>query len=104
MALSMQAQRATMKSYFSFRAPGADLTLLPPQGTKIACGCAGTGRLRFNWSNVCMHYFSTAFLADMAARMRTEARYHLARKAIPSASGPVQVGCRKGVGDDMSCI
>lgn len=39
-----------------------------------------------------MHYFSTAFLADMAARMRAEARYHLARKAIPSASGPVQVG------------
>lgn len=39
-----------------------------------------------------MHYFSTAFLADMATRMRAEARYHLARKAIPSASGPVQVG------------
>ena len=38
-----------------------------------------------------MHYFSTAFLADMAARLRAEARYHLARKAIPSASGPVQV-------------
>ncbi|KAK9843554.1 hypothetical protein WJX81_008640 [Elliptochloris bilobata] len=49
-----------------------------------------TRRLRFNWSNVCMHYFCTAFLADMAGRMRSEARYHLARKAIPSVSGPVQ--------------
>ena len=42
-----------------------------------------------------MHYFSTAFLGDMAVRMRTEARYHLARKAIPSASGPVQVNRQK---------
>ncbi len=37
-----------------------------------------------------MHYFSAAFLADMARRMREEARYHLARKAIPSVSGPVK--------------
>ena len=66
------------------------------QQREVAYGCAGMGRLRFNWSNVCMHYFSTAFLADMAARMRAEARYHLARKAIPSASGPVQVGREKG--------
>ncbi len=57
---------------------------------------AGTGRLRFNWSNVCMHYFSAAFLADMARRMRAEARYHLARKAIPSVSGPVKARPRPG--------
>ncbi len=43
-----------------------------------------------------MHYFSAAFLADMARRMRAEARYHLARKAIPSVSGPVKARPRPG--------
>lgn len=44
-----------------------------------------------------MHYFSTAFLADMASRMRLEARYHLARKAIPSVAGPVQARAHLGL-------
>ncbi|KAK9832988.1 hypothetical protein WJX74_003678 [Apatococcus lobatus] len=51
----------------------------------------GTGELRYNWSNVCMHYFSRHFLqraADFLASGRGS--YHAARKSIPSKDGPVQ--------------
>ena len=52
----------------------------------------GTGELRYNWSNVCMHYFSRSFLeraADFLASGRGS--YHVAKKSIPSKDGPVQV-------------
>eukprot|EP00892_Ulva_mutabilis_P003339 jgi/Ulvmu1/1377/UM011_0105.1 len=49
------------------------------------------GRLRFNWSNICMHYFSVAWLHDVAKHVENGgARYHIARKQIPSREGPVQ--------------
>ena len=51
---------------------------------------ADTGELKFGWSNVCMHYFSTAFLLDMAERLQQQGQYHIAKKKIPSKDGPVQ--------------
>ena len=55
------------------------------------CSAAEAGRLRYGWSNVCMHYFSREFLASAARRLKSEGRYHIARKKIPSKDGPVQV-------------
>ncbi|DBA82806.1 hypothetical protein WJX77_012241 [Trebouxia sp. C0004] len=49
-----------------------------------------TGELRYAWSNVCMHYFSTAFLVAMADRLKQQGQYHIAHKNIPSKDGPVQ--------------
>ncbi|KAL0052616.1 hypothetical protein WJX82_004822 [Trebouxia sp. C0006] len=49
-----------------------------------------TGELRYAWSNVCMHYFSTAFLAAMADHLKQQGQYHIAHKKIPSKDGPVQ--------------
>ena len=50
------------------------------------------GSLKYNWSNVCMHYFRRDFLEAMAQRLAAEGRYHIARKQIPSISGPIKVG------------
>ena len=50
-----------------------------------------TGELLFGWSNVCMHWFSLEFLRSAAERLQAEAVYHVARKRIPSADGPVEV-------------
>lgn len=54
-------------------------------------GVAGSGQLKYNWSNVCMHYFSRDFLEAASRRLEAEGRYHIARKKIPSTDGPVQV-------------
>lgn len=61
--------------------------------TSELCSCcvAGTGELRYAWSNVCMHYFSTAFLVAMADHLKQQGQYHIAHKKIPSKQGPVQV-------------
>jgi len=56
-----------------------------------SCCVAGTGELRYAWSSVCMHYFSTAFLVAMADRLKQQGQYHIAHKKIPSKDGPVQV-------------
>lgn len=29
------------------------------------------GRLKFNWSNICMHYFSVAWLQDVVLRLES---------------------------------
>lgn len=50
----------------------------------------GTGELRYAWSNVCMHYFTTDFLASMADKLKQQGQYHIAHKKIPSKDGPVQ--------------
>lgn len=50
----------------------------------------GTGELRYAWSNVCMHFFTTHFLVSMADRLQQQGRYHIAHKKIPSKDGPVQ--------------
>lgn len=48
-----------------------------------------TGVLRYNWSNVCLHYFERAWLETVADRLAAEGRYHVARKQIPSIDGKV---------------
>ena len=53
---------------------------------------AETGLLRFNWGNICMHYFSVPFLTRMAQQLQQQGRYHIAHKTIPSKDGPVKVG------------
>ncbi|PNW81173.1 hypothetical protein CHLRE_07g345300v5 [Chlamydomonas reinhardtii] len=50
-----------------------------------------TGHLYFNWSNICMHYFSVPWLRRVASELLAGggSAYHVARKRIPSVSGPV---------------
>lgn len=48
-----------------------------------------TGVLRYNWSNVCLHFFQREWLDAMASRLRDEGIYHIARKQIPSFNGKV---------------
>ncbi|EPS72269.1 hypothetical protein M569_02483, partial [Genlisea aurea] len=46
-----------------------------------------TGRLRFCWSNVCLHLFSLDFLNQVANGLEKDSIYHLAEKNIPSIHG-----------------
>ncbi|XP_057252347.1 UDP-N-acetylglucosamine diphosphorylase 1 isoform X2 [Beta vulgaris subsp. vulgaris] len=46
-----------------------------------------TGRLRFCWSNVCLHMFTLDFLNSVANGLENDSIYHLAEKKIPSANG-----------------
>ncbi|KAM7505675.1 hypothetical protein LguiB_004579 [Lonicera macranthoides] len=47
----------------------------------------GTGRLRFCWSNVCLHMFTLDFLNQVAYGLEKDSIYHLAEKKIPSIHG-----------------
>eukprot|EP00899_Mesostigma_viride_P026953 jgi/Mesvir1/7442/Mv19221-RA.2 len=47
-----------------------------------------TGQLRFQWANICMHYFHTDFLRDVL-QWPSSRRFHIAQKKIPSAAGLV---------------
>eukprot|EP01018_Ginkgo_biloba_P029263 Gb_31964 [translate_table: standard] len=47
-----------------------------------------TGRLRFNWSNVCLHMFSLDFLSQVTEELEQDSIYHLAEKKMPSVEGP----------------
>ncbi len=38
-----------------------------------------------------MHFFRRSFLEAVALRLHNEARFHIARKVIPSVGGPVSV-------------
>ncbi|KAL3616694.1 UDP-N-acetylglucosamine diphosphorylase 1 [Castilleja foliolosa] len=46
-----------------------------------------TGRLRFCWSNVCLHMFTLDFLNQVANGLEKDSIYHLAEKNIPSIHG-----------------
>ncbi|XP_022146685.1 UDP-N-acetylglucosamine diphosphorylase 2-like [Momordica charantia] len=46
-----------------------------------------TGRLRFCWSNVCLHMFTLEFLNQVANGLEKDSIYHLAEKKIPSIHG-----------------
>ncbi|BDA40449.1 UDP-N-acetylglucosamine diphosphorylase 1 [Coccomyxa sp. Obi] len=59
-------------------------------GRLFSSGRPGQAQLKYNWSNVCMHYFTVDFLEAAARRLQTEGQYHIARKKIPSIDGPVQ--------------
>ncbi|KAF7120084.1 hypothetical protein RHSIM_Rhsim13G0129600 [Rhododendron simsii] len=47
----------------------------------------GTGRLRFCWSNLCLHMFTLDFLNQVASGLEKDSIYHLAEKKIPSIHG-----------------
>uniref|UniRef100_A0A0D6R1M6 Uncharacterized protein n=1 Tax=Araucaria cunninghamii TaxID=56994 RepID=A0A0D6R1M6_ARACU len=46
-----------------------------------------TGRLRFNWSNVCLHMFTLDFLNQVTEDLEQDSTYHLAEKKMPSVEG-----------------
>ncbi|XP_010941682.1 UDP-N-acetylglucosamine diphosphorylase 2 isoform X1 [Elaeis guineensis] len=46
-----------------------------------------TGRLRFCWSNICLHMFTLDFLNQVANGLEKDSIYHLAEKKIPSIHG-----------------
>ncbi|KAL1537557.1 UDP-N-acetylglucosamine diphosphorylase 1 [Salvia divinorum] len=46
-----------------------------------------TGRLRYCWSNVCLHMFTLDFLNQVANGLEKDSIYHLAEKHIPSIHG-----------------
>ncbi|KAL9274636.1 UDP-N-acetylglucosamine diphosphorylase 2-like protein [Drosera capensis] len=46
-----------------------------------------TGRLRFCWSNVCLHMFTLDFLNQVASGLEKDGIFHLAEKKIPSVHG-----------------
>jgi UDP-N-acetylglucosamine/UDP-N-acetylgalactosamine diphosphorylase len=45
------------------------------------------GRLRFNWGNMAMHYFTLTFLERAAVEYATGGTYHVAKKRIPTVNG-----------------
>ncbi|KAL8193848.1 hypothetical protein R6Q57_026090 [Mikania cordata] len=47
----------------------------------------GTGRLRYCWSNVCLHMFTLDFLNQVANSLEKDSIYHLAEKKISSIHG-----------------
>ncbi|KAF3450033.1 hypothetical protein FNV43_RR06112 [Rhamnella rubrinervis] len=46
-----------------------------------------TGRLRYCWSNVCLHMFTLDFLNQVANGLEKDSIYHIAEKKIPSIHG-----------------
>lgn len=48
-----------------------------------------TGILRYNWANICMHYFERTWLESVAGSLAQGGRYHIAKKQIPSVDGKV---------------
>lgn len=46
-----------------------------------------TGKLYYNWSNICMHYFSLPWLVQAADSLAQAAAYHIANKQIPAKGG-----------------
>ena len=52
---------------------------------------AETGSLKYNWSNISSFCFTPDFIRRAREDLDRSGRYHLARKEIPSAVGPVKV-------------
>lgn len=48
-----------------------------------------SGRLLYNWSNVCMHMFSIGFLTEVTEELEKDSIYHIAEKKIPSVEGTI---------------
>lgn len=46
-----------------------------------------TGRLRYCWSNICLHMFTLDFLNQVAHALEKDSIYHIAEKKIPSIHG-----------------
>ncbi|CAG7874560.1 hypothetical protein HID58_091065 [Brassica napus] len=49
-----------------------------------------TGRLKFCWSNVCLHMFTLDFLNQVANGLEKDSIYHVAEKKIPSINGSIE--------------
>lgn len=49
-----------------------------------------TGSLKYNWSNISSFCFTPDFIMRAKADLERSGRYHIARKEIPSAEGPVK--------------
>lgn len=52
---------------------------------------AGTGRLKFNWSNISSFCFTPGFMRKAKDSLDKTGQFHIAKKQIPSILGPVQV-------------
>ena len=52
---------------------------------------AGTGRLKYNWSNISSFCFTIGFIRKANDNLERTGQYHIARKKIPSVLGPVDV-------------
>lgn len=48
------------------------------------------GTLKYNWSNISSFCFTPDFIRRAQADLEQSGRYHMARKEIPSATGPVK--------------
>mmetsp|Transcript_10064 Transcript_10064/g.11755 ORF Transcript_10064/g.11755 Transcript_10064/m.11755 type:complete len:497 (-) Transcript_10064:175-1665(-) len=57
----------------------------------LAAGSDDKGNLLFNWSNICMHYFTPTFLRLVVHEILhgNAMPFHVAKKSIPSVTGPV---------------
>lgn len=43
-----------------------------------------SGILKYNWSNICLHYFEREWLKKVSKFLATGGKYHVAKKQIPS--------------------
>mmetsp|Transcript_11657 Transcript_11657/g.32291 ORF Transcript_11657/g.32291 Transcript_11657/m.32291 type:complete len:470 (-) Transcript_11657:76-1485(-) len=59
----------------------------PEMSAKVAN--AETGELYYNWSNICMQYYSKDFLTRICCDDEVHLEHHLASKTIPTVDGPV---------------
>ena len=48
-----------------------------------------SGMLRYNWSNICLHYFEREWLKRVSNELVSGGLYHVAQKQIPSMGGRV---------------
>jgi UDP-N-acetylglucosamine/UDP-N-acetylgalactosamine diphosphorylase len=53
-----------------------------------------TGKLYYNWSNICMHYFALPWLQEAAQQLQQAAAYHIANKQIPERRGGKVAGVK----------
>jgi UDP-N-acetylglucosamine/UDP-N-acetylgalactosamine diphosphorylase len=53
-----------------------------------------TGKLYYNWSNICMHYFALPWLQAAAQQLQQAAAYHIAHKQIPESRGGKVAGVK----------
>ncbi|OVA05554.1 UTP--glucose-1-phosphate uridylyltransferase [Macleaya cordata] len=75
---------------FVRRGKGGPLAVVEYSELDQSMACAinqETGRLRYCWSNVCLHMFTLDFLNQVANGLEKDSIYHLAEKKIPSIHG-----------------
>lgn len=48
---------------------------------------SSTGVLKYNWSNICLHYFEREWLRSVSKALSEAGTYHIAKKNIPSIGG-----------------